>query len=194
MSYRMNHVHPRNSVERYCDSKKLRICFILLGVASLLATGGCSGLQTPPQAAEFRGVSGGCGNCFVYRFNETRTLAVTVRVDATSLRAEGDKATLDLKPDAISPRVQVLRFTTPARNYFCDDVDDGQRPAATWEAVAGRVEIRFVRPLEQEAENEHLYQVSIELHEVELRSQDRRQTVFLDPILIPPVQVGWFAG
>lgn len=190
----MNDTHFRNSIALRCKRKNRRALFMVLGLASLVATGGCSGLQTPPQATDFRGPSGGCGNCFVYRFNETRTWAITVQVDATSLRAEGDKATLDLKPDGASPRVQVVRFATPARNYFCDDVDDGQRPAATWEAVAGRVDIQFHRSSDQEAAPDHLYGVSIELHEVELKRQDRRQAAFLDHVLIPQVQVGWFAG
>jgi hypothetical protein len=190
----MNHARLRSFWDLCCESKIWIANLIMLCVASLGAGGGCSGIQAPPQATDFRGPSGGCGNFFVYRFNETRTLAVTVQVDATALRAKGDKATLDLKSNAVPPRVQVLRFATPVRHYFCDDVDDGQRPAATWEAVAGRVEIQFHRPSEHQVENEALYDVSIELHEVELECQDRRQVAFLDPILIPQVQVGWFAG
>ena len=189
----MPHVRQHDRILKQKRSK-LRVARSLTVVVALAFLGGCAGVNFTPQAADFQGEAGGCGNCFVYRFNEDRTVAVTVQVDAARLRAKSNRALLRLEPEAGSPLVEVLRFSTPAHNYFCDDVDNGQHPIETWKAVAGRVELQFYRRSQDEAGDEHLYDVSVELHDIELKNANRRRSVFLDHVSIPQVQVGWFAG
>lgn len=190
----MPHVRRHDRLAEVKNSELEVSKWLAIILALLSVFGGCTGNQPAPEAADFLGEAGGCGNCFVYRFNEARTLAVTVQVDAASLRAKSNLATFHLDPVTASPRVQVLRFSTPARNYFCDDVDDGQHPVETWEAVAGRIEVQFYRSSEHVSGGEHLYGVSVELFEVELKSQKHHRTALLERVSIPQVQVGWFAG
>ena len=189
----MPHVRQRDHILNQKHST-LRVARRLTVVVALGVLGGCASMYSTPQAADFQGEAGGCGNCFIYRFNEARTLAVTVQVDAAQLRAKSNRAFLRLEPEAGSPLVEVLRFSTPAHNYFCDDVDNGQHPVETWKSVAGRVELQFYRRSQDEVGDEHLYDVSVELHDIELKNANRRRSVFLNHVSIPQVQVGWFAG
>lgn len=91
----------------------------------------------------FSGEAGGCGSFLVYRFNDGRMLAITVRVDEDGLVLSSEPTRVEIAPSNKSLAVEILQFASPVNAYFCDDVGGDQEPMARW---SGRGRVDCHRP------------------------------------------------
>ena len=165
-----------------------------VAIAVCMSAMGCSPDLVTPRPKMFTGEPGGCGSCFVYRFNDTRTLAVTVRIDETAIDLSAQPVDIEIDSQTKTVVVEVLQFLDPAVDYFCDDVAGDPRPMAEWKAVAGS--ITFERTVVAPPKNfpSATHKVSVTLRNVQLKNNETGGTATLDEVRIEDVWVGWLPG
>lgn len=175
-------------------SRRTFVVQAVVAAIGLLAVG-CSPAVIAPRAEMFSGETGGCGSFVVYRFNDARTLAITVHVDEDGLDLpSGEPISVEIDPGNKSAVVEILQFANPAKEYFCDDVGGDPEPLARWTAIAGAITIvRRVAPPPSEFRNA-THNVSVTLTNVRIRNRETGEEATLDEVRIEDVWVGWLAG
>lgn len=165
-----------------------------VAVATCLCSFGCGPTMVTPDAAMFSGETGGCGSCFVYRFNDAKTLAITVLIGEEAIPASESRATFQIGSATGIPQVHVLQFRGPAVDYFCDDVGGDPRPIATWTAVAGEIEFERVTATPPAKVRNATHRVSVVLKNLQLKNDQTGVTISLGDVQLKDVWVGWLAG
>lgn len=161
---------------------------ILLWLVALGASGCSTPLSLPD--AEFTGANGGCGRCFVYRSDATRTIAVTVSIDEAKINVANDSATIPIQ-NCKDVRVRAERFQWLPKDYYCQDYGTGVRPLEDWEAISGSID--YVRnkltPPKEMPNATHL--VSVVLRNVTFKSKKTGKVCSIPFIEMGEVWVGW---
>jgi hypothetical protein len=161
---------------------------------ALFFESGCAPKVVIPTGAEFTGKIGGCGHFFVYRFNDVKTLAVTVSVNEKAFDLSGIPKSIDISQESKEASVDVLQFRRPAIDYFCDDVAGDAPPTATWKALSGDITVEGFTAIPAGTSGNATHKVSVVLRNVKLREAKSGRTSTLSEIRIGDVFVGWAAS
>jgi hypothetical protein len=123
---------------------------------------------TSPKGATVTGVSGGCGDFRVYRFNEARTLAVVITVHQHKLNLSERPTSIAIGPETTDVRIEVLRFRKPLHDYFCSCFRSDQEPYSRWTVTGGNLDI--IRTTGQPPANKGpgVYKISAEITHAEI--------------------------
>lgn len=147
-----------------------------------------------PQAELFIQDPQGCGDFFVYRFDASRTLAITVRVDERRLDFTKQPVLVHIQPGESVAAVNVLQFREVPHEYFCDDVLGDPPPIAEWTAVSGTILIeRSADPPPDEFRNA-THKISVLLKDIQLQNIKTGQSATISVLQLNNVWVGWLAG
>ncbi len=168
-----------------------RALAMLLVLASCFIAG-CARIALP-ASKEFSGETGGCGDFFVYRFNDSKTLAVAVYVDEKAFAVTNTPAEIEITLGSKTALVEVVQFRRPAIDYFCDDVGGDSPPIATWKAISGKIVIERYQLVLAGTAGNATHKVTVILRNVRLRDvkSDREST--LSEVRFDEVLVGWKA-
>ncbi len=147
-----------------------------------------------PDDTLFTGATRGCGDFFVYRFDATGKLVLSVSLDEAKLDWSKSSVAIEIEANVAQARVEVLQFRDPPTSYFCDDVGGDPEPIAQWQAVAGELVIeRTLEPPPPEYPNA-THQISVTLRNIHLQNAKTSETAVIEELEIKDVQVGWYAG
>ena len=155
---------------------------------------GCSESRALPKAASLTGEAGGCGTFLVYRFNESRTLAVVVTVDQYQFELSEEPTIIPLEPGQPGVDVQVLHFEQPAGQYFCDDVGGDPEPFATWTVTGGTLEVILTAGTPPANLSNATHKATVILKNATITNSKSSEVSEFGDVRIDDVWVGWFAG
>ena len=157
-------------------------------------TVGCSSAAIVPAATMFTGEAGGCGNFHVYRFNDKKTLAISLIVNEKALAIKEGITEIDLQTAATEVKLEVMQFASPAIEYFCDDVGGDALPFATWLAVAGQIHVENTLLVAPHSHGNATHLISVALMNVQIKNKRTGETTILPLVEIKDVPVGWSPG
>jgi hypothetical protein len=164
-----------------------------IAIATGLLALGCAPKLAIPRATDFRGESGGCGDFFAYRFNDDKTLAMTVFVDEKAVTLTDGPVEIEIGHDNKRAAVGVLQFRRPAIHYFCDDVAGDPPPVAEWQAIAGTITVKRNSGKPPSGAGNATHSVSVVLTNVQIKNIKTEEIVVLGEVRIDEVWVGWRA-
>jgi hypothetical protein len=145
----------------------------------------------PKPSLRYKPAAAGCGDIFVYKWNESGTEALIVQARREDLRLSTQSRTfrLDSMPQT-SLHVWVDRYTRSAGEPYCTDVlyPDQERPRQ-WNAVSGTATITIDRDTVAGGE---LFKATVKLRNVGFTNG--QVVVTLSEETFNDVTVGWYPG
>ena len=148
-----------------------------------------------PAGHMFTGEKGGCGNFVLYRFNGDNTLAITVRVDESSLPLEANEESFSIEHNRKSIGVRILQFRRAPKNYFCSDIQSRSKPIVQWTAICGNLTVVNDDSTEPPTSfRNSTHRVSVRMKDVILRQDGTSAETKLDDVHVDDIWVGWYSG
>lgn len=153
----------------------------------------CTSRVIIPDATVFDGETGGCGSCFVYRLNRSKTFAITASIDEAALASADAQVTIPINSTTTIARVNIHQYGSLARATYCDCVA-GDSPIEDWAAIAGEIVLERSHEPPPPGSSNATHRVSLTLKNLQFKNQRTGQRISLGEVQIRDVWVGWFVG